>query len=88
MQQPKQLGVALAKNITQEINKYNSNYAIASKRRQAPRKLPGRLRVDRVCESVGFPTRFLPKPKNRVTRAFFKTEKLVFWLPVNPVFRF
>ena len=23
---------------------------------------------------LGFPTRFLPKPKNRVTRAFFKTE--------------
>ena len=34
------------------------------------------------CESkilaVGFPTRFLPKPKNRVTRSFFKTEKPVF----------
>ena len=26
---------------------------------------------------VGFPTRFLPKPKNRVTRSFFKTEKPV-----------
>ena len=24
--------------------------------------------------ALGFPTRFLPKPKNRVTRSFFKTE--------------
>ena len=37
---------------------------------------------------LGFPTRFLPKSKNRVTQSFFKTEKPVFWLPVNPVFRF
>jgi len=28
--------------------------------------------------SLGFPTRFLPKPKNRVTQAFFKIEKPVF----------
>ena len=27
--------------------------------------------------AIRFPTRFLPKPKNRVTRSFFKTEKLV-----------
>jgi len=32
----------------------------------------------RVWCLVGFPTRFLPKLKNRVTRAFSKTEKLVF----------
>jgi len=35
---------------------------------------PGSLRY----RSLGFPTRFLPKPKNRVTRSFFKTEKPVF----------
>ena len=34
---------------------------------------------------LGFPTRFLPKPKNRVTRSFFKTEKPVL-AACKPVF--
>jgi len=36
---------------------------------------------------VGFPIRFLPKPKNRVTRFFFKTEKPVL-AAYKPGFRF
>ena len=36
---------------------------------------------------VGFPIRFLPKPKNRVTR-FFSKPKNRFWLLINPVFGF
>ena len=36
---------------------------------------------------LGFPTRFLLKPKNRVTRVF-QNRKIGFWLPVNPVFCF
>jgi len=36
---------------------------------------------------LGFPTRYLLKPKNRVTRVF-QNRKIGFWLPINPVFRF
>jgi len=36
----------------------------------------------------GFPTRFLPKPKNRVTRAFFQNRKTGFWLPGFSVLNF
>jgi len=41
-------------------------------------------------KGLGFPTRFLPKPKNRVTTnpGFFQNRKTGFWLPVNPVFGF
>jgi len=41
--------------------------------------------IDGSTVQVGFPTRFLPKPKNRVV---FQNQNPVFWLLVNPVFRF
>jgi hypothetical protein len=39
-------------------------------------------------DHLGFPTRFLPKPKNRVTRRFFKTEKPVLGQLENRFFGF
>jgi len=36
------------------------------------------FRILQTVSAVGFSTWFLPKPKNRVTRSFLKTEKPVF----------
>jgi len=58
--------------------------------RAAPRRLGTgcglvRARGCRPRSDLGFPTRLLPKPKNRVTRSFFKTEKPVL-AACKPVF--